>query len=305
MKQVDTRISAHVRLEVTTLCTCWELVRLDGVTRRWTDHDEAVTVGSNVYESASSGGFDAAAIESSLGMEVANTEMVGFIGTGLDRNDLDAGLYDGARLTVMRVNWADPTMAAITMRSGTLGEVTVASDNMYKVELRGLQQPFTQIVGENYSPECRANFCDARCGLNIADYTASAQVLAVTSRKVFMLATVAGAVDPVSTLVTAKPIPAGQWNYGVVKFTTGANAGKTIEIKTITSAPDTSTPPTMYLQVELKFAVPNVIAAGDTLEVVAGCDHHFETCKAYNNAVNFRGEPHVPGQNAVFKILAV
>ena len=137
MKNVDVRISDHVRSEVTTLCTLWEVVRTDGVDYRWTDHDDDVLFGGELYESASSGGFDRTALETAASLDVSNAEMVGFLGTGLVREELNAGLFDGASMRVMLVNWADPTMGPIVLRAGTLGEVTLSDENLYRVEFRG------------------------------------------------------------------------------------------------------------------------------------------------------------------------
>ena len=40
---------------------------------------------------------------------------------------------------------------------------------------------------------------------------------------------------------------------------------------------------------------------GDTFSVVAGCDKKFATCKAkFANALNFRGFPHLPGNDAAY-----
>lgn len=300
MKTVDPRISAHVKSQVTTLCTCWKLTRIDGEVYRWTDHDDDLTFQGEVYESAASGGFDRVALESAASLDVSNSEMVGFLGTGLTRDDLNAGLFDGAQLAVAMVNWADPTMGAITLRVGTLGEVTLADTDLYKVELRGLQQAYKQVLGEAYSPECRANFGDARCGIALSDYTALATVTAVTDRRHFVCQI---------TQAMAKEAPSGMMNFGVVKFVDGENAGKTVEIKTYADEesegvdenddPVTITTATL----ELKFAVPNVITEGDTLEVIAGCDQKLETCKAYDNVVNFRGEPFTPGEKAVYRVI--
>ena len=42
--------------------------------------------------------------------------------------------------------------------------------------------------------------------------------------------------------------------------------------------------------------------AGDELTVTAGCDRRFSTCRAkFANAVNFRGFPHIPGNDFVLK----
>ena len=46
--------------------------------------------------------------------------------------------------------------------------------------------------------------------------------------------------------------------------------------------------------------MPEQIEAGDTFVVTAGCDKRFDTCRArFNNAVNFRGFPHIPGNDFI------
>ena len=51
---------------------------------------------------------------------------------------------------------------------------------------------------------------------------------------------------------------------------------------------------------ELWQAMPEPIAAGDTFVVTAGCDKRFGTCRdRFSNAVNFRGFPHIPGNDFV------
>ena len=45
---------------------------------------------------------------------------------------------------------------------------------------------------------------------------------------------------------------------------------------------------------------PFQIKAGDLLEVHAGCDKRFVTCRnKFSNVENFRGEPHLPGVDAI------
>ena len=44
------------------------------------------------------------------------------------------------------------------------------------------------------------------------------------------------------------------------------------------------------------------IAEGDTFTIRAGCDKRMETCGAkFANTANFRGFPHIPGQDAVLR----
>jgi len=47
------------------------------------------------------------------------------------------------------------------------------------------------------------------------------------------------------------------------------------------------------------------IAAGDSFDITASCDKTFETCRdRFANAVNFRGFPHIPGQDTVIRYAA-
>ena len=47
---------------------------------------------------------------------------------------------------------------------------------------------------------------------------------------------------------------------------------------------------------ELWQALAEEVEAGDGFNITGGCDKHFKTYKAkFDNAVNFRGFPHVPG----------
>ena len=46
--------------------------------------------------------------------------------------------------------------------------------------------------------------------------------------------------------------------------------------------------------------MPEPVAAGDSFTVTAGCDKQFQTCHdRFNNVVNFRGFPHIPGNDFV------
>ena len=48
--------------------------------------------------------------------------------------------------------------------------------------------------------------------------------------------------------------------------------------------------------------LPYPLTVGDAYSVSAGCDRLFGTCKArYNNVVNFRGEPYIPGQDVILR----
>lgn len=83
----------------------------------------------------------------------------------------------------------------------------------------------------------------------------------------------------------------GYFAYGVVKWLTGANAGYEMEVKSF--APQVVT---------LAMLMPFPIQPGDTYKIVAGCDGQISSCKnRYNNVVNFRGEPYIPGPDFILR----
>jgi hypothetical protein len=50
VKTISTGLDAHLKQEVTTLCTCWKIVRQDGKVFGFTDHDDDVVFDGIVYE---------------------------------------------------------------------------------------------------------------------------------------------------------------------------------------------------------------------------------------------------------------
>lgn len=79
---------------------------------------------------------------------------------------------------------------------------------------------------------------------------------------------------------------------GTLKFMTGGNAGKQMEIIEYEES-------TGLITVFEPF--PYNVMIGDQFELAQGCDKMFETCQKYGNQNNFRGEPHVPGNDELLR----
>ena len=59
-----------------------------------------------------------------------------------------------------------------------------------------------------------------------------------------------------------------------------------------------------YNSIILASELPYKIEVGDNFNITAGCDKQFSTCcNKFNNAINFRGEPHLPGTDILLKIM--
>lgn len=278
MQQISSALAAHLAGEVTTLATCWRVTRRDGTSQYFTDHDHDLAVDGETYLARS--GMVPSAVSSQAGLAVDNLELEGLLDSNsITRADLLGGLYDHAELEVFVVNYQAPADGRLQVKTGWLGEVTLR-EGTFVVEVRGLSGALQQTIGEVYTPTCRAQLGDARCKKNLAAYTVSGTVDAVENEYIFTDA--------------ARGESNGYFAYGTITFTSGANTGLSMEIRDFAS-----TRFTLFLP------LPNAVVAGDAYHAVAGCDKRIDTCIArFANAVNFRGEPHLPGNDRILETSA-
>jgi uncharacterized phage protein (TIGR02218 family) len=271
MKPISAPLQSHLNGELTTLATLMKITRADGVVKAFTTHDRNITIGGVTY--LADGACTPSAIENRAGLSVDNMEVTGILDSlDITDADLQSGLYDFARVDVFVCNWADVTMGTMQLRRGWLGQVTRASSH-YIAELRGLHDLLQRTVGETYTPECRFDLGDRKCGIALAALTVSGNVTSVTDAATFG--------DTSQTAAT------GMYTYGKLTWLTGANAGRSMEVKAWDGAAQTFT---------LWLPMAQAISIGDTYQVTPGCDKRFATCKnSFSNGANFGGFPYVPG----------
>lgn len=167
-RTVSGSMQTHLESEVTSLATCWELTRQDGVTLYFTDHDKDLEFNGNTYLAAT--GFTRSALEETSDLAVDNMELMGILdSSAISEEDIRAGLYDYAAVSSFLVNHEDPdSFSSIKLRTGFVGEATATKDaQTFVADFRGLLQNFSQNVGEVYQEECRADLGDDRCKVNL------------------------------------------------------------------------------------------------------------------------------------------
>lgn len=284
-KTISAPLQIHVAQEVTTLATCWLVTLTNDTVYAFTDHDEDVVVDTVTYLAAS--GYNASEIQTSSDLSVDNLDIVGFLDSAVIlEDDFMAGLWDYAAINVFRVNWATPTSGRIHERRGTLGEVSLKR-GQFTTELRGLLQSLTRTVLELYSPGCRARLGDERCQVDLTDYTAIGTVLTVSSDRQFTT-DLPGATVRLTPSTTGTP-PDNYFRGGLLTWTSGANEGLDMEVKSYTASSGLTV---------LQLLMPYDVEVGDTFSVHAGCDKSIQTCiTEFGNVLNFRGEPYVPGMD--------
>lgn len=270
MKTMSPELREHWESPVRTIATCWRLDLKDGTTLGFTNHDRPIQYDGVTYQAAS--GFVPTEFEQSGSMAVDGMDVQAFLDSEtITAADIAAGRYDKAEVRVFKLNWADLSMGILRIQRGWLGEIS-RMDALFVAEFRSLAQALQQRIGEEYLATCAADLGDQRCKVDLAAIT------------------VAGTVTEGGTLGftdTGRSEVAGHFRYGLVTFTTGANAGRSMEVKAFDGQ-----------AFELFQPLPEPIEVGDAYDVYPGCDKHLDTCRdTFGNVPNFRGYPHIPGND--------
>lgn len=252
---------------VSCVVLCWRVERRDGVAIGLTTHDRDLVIDGLVHRAAP--GMTPSAIERSTALEADTMDVGGALSSGaIAAADLLAGRWDGARVRMFAADWETGATIA-ELGEGRIGAVELTEDG-FTAELAGASAALARPVVEDTSAECRAELGDARCRLALAKHRRFARVVAVA--------------NAVVTLDAVEPV-AGGYAGGTLRWFGGANGG-------LEQAVDASDGAQVTLRRPPAFAV----ASGDLVELIEGCDKSLATCAArFGNAVNFRGEPHLPG----------
>lgn len=282
MKPFSDDFRAAIAGPVTTLAWCWRLERADGLVLGCTDHDRTLSFGGVDYLAAS--GFTGSEIPASLGLAVATQDVEGALAAdAITEDDIRAGLYDGARVEIWRVDWTDAARRAL-VRAGTIGEIRRAGI-AFTAELRGLAQALDAPAGRSYQRQCDAGLGDHRCGVDLGQpgLNASGTVAAVSEDRLLRL-----------EAFEEGSFADGWFRHGRLAWTSGANSGLAGGIRAHRQGPG-------GIDIELWLRAARPVAPGDGFTVTAGCDKAFATCRAkFANGANYRGFPHMPGNDRAF-----
>jgi uncharacterized phage protein (TIGR02218 family) len=270
---------SHLQGETTTLCHCWRLTRTDGIVLRFTDHDEAVNIAGETFAPGS--GLDAREARESLGLAAEASDVEGALSSdAVTEADIDAGLYDGARVETLLVNWLAPQQHRL-LRVAVIGRIE-RKDGRFMAALESLTRHLERVRGRTVRRSCDAELGDARCRFDVgqAGYSGTGTVTAVeTGRAV--------------RVTGLEAFAAGWFSHGQLTWTSGANAGRSTGVADHAPAADGQ-------RLVLDGAAA-AVAEGDGFTIAAGCDRRFATCREkFSNILNFRGFPHLPGNDAAY-----
>ncbi len=291
MKTIPIALAAHYALPTTTLCQCLDLTLRDGTVIRATTLDRELTVAGNIYAPW----LDISTLVSTASLAVDNLELTVVTDEADLQQDLEAGRYDNAAFLLFEVNYVAPADGINELKRGTTGEAQISDTGKYTLEFRGLTQALQQLVGIVSSRTCRANFADyptmalaSPCGLSPSDWIVAGSFTSVASRQ--------QATD------SARTEDDDWFGDGVLTIVSGLNAGYARQVRDFQDGEFTFTLP-----------FPFDIEVGDEYSAIAGCrKRHDRTTNnpggvsdcidKFDNVLNFQGEPHLQGIDALTKV---
>lgn len=254
--------------ELDTAATFWRVFRRDGVTLGFTSHDRDLTFDGVRHRAAP--GMVPTAIRLTSDLSEENAGVEGALShDAIRENDLAAGLFDEAAVEVGIVDWE--TLEKNTLYAGHLGRIEDDRSG-FSGELRSAKAVLEQDLVPRTSPTCRAAFCGRGCGLSASRFT-SRVVLAD--------------VDWDLNRVRIEGLSPDDFLDGQLRFLDGPQTGIAFSIVGAEGE---------WLALDRPMSAG--LEAGAPAELREGCDHTLVTCaNRFGNAVNFRGEPFLPGND--------
>jgi uncharacterized phage protein (TIGR02218 family) len=278
MRKISASLQEKLDSGASTFCNCWRVTRRDGAVQGFTDHDLDIVFSGVTFRAG--GALAATQIESGVGFAAGTGDVAGALSDdGVREEDLLNGVYDDASVEIWLVDWSAPE-DRLLLDVATIGEVT-RGEFAFSAELRSGAHYFDQQRGATYQRNCAADLGDARCGVDVTSAAYSASGVIASATRETLIATLSGAFEP------------DFFSNGVLTFTSGANIGARFSVKAHRQDAAAAT-------LSLWSAPARAIQVGDVFSIVAGCDKSPDSCRnKFANIVNFRGFPHMPGNDRV------
>jgi len=255
-----------------------KITRDDGTVLRIAESDESITVAAEVFVPLP--GSEIMGVKHMLGggMPSLQINFSHSAGGVIDTYDLNVGKWDGAEVILYVVDRNNLTTLGDPLFTGSvqpIGLNPIGATGSF--DIRGLGAK-AEAVAQRYSPMCRTDLFSSLCQVDPDVWSHTGTVDTILDR--FNI-TVAGLGSPPAdgwfnqgTGETASGIrfEIGNWQLGSLQLTT-------------------------YLPVALLFA------AGEAITLWPGCDKTIgpNGCGKFNNYINFQGEPHFKGAQAMLE----
>lgn len=279
-RTVPASVATHIATNSTSLALCMKLVRRDTVESYHTAHDVSIVHDGNTYLATKS--LTYANIKASSDIRTDDSELQGILSvSGIEQDDIRAGLYDQCEVYLFYINYKDPTAGIIKVGRGILGNFRV-EDGIFTAEVRSIHQILKRATLQRFGVLCPVDLGGTKCGVDLSSYTFAGQVDVVSNDRVRI--TITEQSGPTITEFDSNQY----FNGGKIVWTSGANNGYTCEVRRHIGSSRT---------IEFLVPTPYTITAGEQFNIIRGCDKTFATCtNTFSNYKNFRGFPFIPGR---------
>ncbi|WP_299309872.1 DUF2163 domain-containing protein [uncultured Croceicoccus sp.] len=255
--------------ELETVASYWRVYRRDGVTLGFTSHDRDLLIDDIRHRSAP--GMVPSAIRMTAQLDPDSAEVQGALDhRAITGSDLVAGRYDDARVEIGIVDWEN--LQHEILFTGMIGRVA-RDGEAFEAELTSSKARLAIDPIPRTSPTCRALFCGPGCNLSSARHSHETKIIAVDSSQ--------------NSISISGQMTAADFLDGTLRWLDGDAAGVVHRVIAVDGG-----------RLLLDPDIPEDIGPGARALLREGCDHRLETCaERFGNAINFRGEPFLPGND--------
>ncbi|HRH19450.1 MAG TPA: DUF2163 domain-containing protein [Brevundimonas sp.] len=167
MRDVPEVLAARIESGAARLCHAWIVTLADDSRLGFTDHDEDLIVEGVICRAAC--GWTAGAAHQELGLDPGLASAQGVLDVqGPVEADIRAGRWDGSRIEMWRLDWAEPDLR-VRIGGGQVRRMVMAGERL-TLELEGQAARLDRVVGRSFSRLCDAALGDARCGVDLEAY---------------------------------------------------------------------------------------------------------------------------------------
>jgi uncharacterized phage protein (TIGR02218 family) len=249
----------------------WRIDRRDGVTLGFTSHDRDLWLDGVLHRAAP--GMLPSAVRRTADLGPDSVDVQGALThDAISAEDLSAGLFDGALVRLGVVDWE--TGEAAVLYRGEIGAISEEGGG-FSAELLSAKVRLEADPVPRTSPSCRAQFCGPGCTLSPARFTHDLRVASIHQAE--------------NGVSFAGGPPAERFRDGSLRWLDGPQAGRRTSVVGVTGE-----------MLVFDDALPVGLAVGALARVREGCDHTLATCaRRFANAINFQGEPFLPGNDLI------
>jgi uncharacterized phage protein (TIGR02218 family) len=276
---VSASMLSHLTSNVTFLIPLWTMLATDSTRASYVAHTRNVVFNSLTYTAAP---VEPSRFTQTLGLDANHVELFGVLDDIVTEQDIQGGRWKNAKITFEYIAYDPATGAASATVTGSVGKMKgqagkfSINNGTFRVEFRSLSDLLSQEIGELTSPIDR-NRRPEDLGVSMTAFTHARTVTAVVDRMNFTVGGTAQVND--------------YFKYGRAEFTSGANSGLKMEIKS-----------SVGNVIELQLPMRGVIAIGNTVTLIAGYDGSRQQARDKFGAMEqFNGEPDLPTLKAILQ----